>query len=193
VQKKSRAHKKDECGGVAEPLFSYTLPVDSKLFGRVRIRCWAEGEARPSPWSKPVALPRVKEHCDGKDDLHRQSVMKEMGRYFKGLSQHVTYGHPVWYRIGNPPSHNTWGGDSMPPPPPPTEKEKQKGLVMAPVPYDVPRLPNDIEGLRVAGDELAAFYREMGVPGGGGGLLFGMRVDHVLVRRLRHTSTHTAT
>jgi hypothetical protein len=65
--------------------------------------------------------------------------------------------------------------------------------VMAPVPYDVPRLPNDIEGLRVAGDELAAFYREMGVPGGGGGLLFGMRVDHVLVRRLRHTSTHTAT
>ena len=37
-----------------------------------------------------------------------------------------------------------------------------------------------IEGLYAAGRELAAFYREVGVAGGGGGVLFGLRIDHVL-------------
>lgn len=44
-----------------------------------------------------------------------------------------------------------------------------QGIVRAPVPYDVPRLPRTIPGLITAGDTLAAFYREMGVLGGGGG------------------------
>ena len=27
--------------------YTYTLPVEPSLFGRLRIRCWAEGEVRP--------------------------------------------------------------------------------------------------------------------------------------------------
>ena len=51
---------------------------------------------------------------------------------------------------------------------------------MAPVPYDVPQLADDAPGLQEAGAVLADFYREMGVVGGGGGVLFGLRIDHVL-------------
>ena len=54
------------------------------------------------------------------------------------------------------------------------------GNVMAPVPYDVPRLPRDVAGVEAAGEALAAFYRACGVLGGGGGELFGLRIDHVL-------------
>ncbi len=54
------------------------------------------------------------------------------------------------------------------------------GNAMAPVPYDVPCLPTDVEGVVEAGDALARFFRECGVPGGGGGLLYDLRIDHVL-------------
>ena len=54
------------------------------------------------------------------------------------------------------------------------------GNVMAPVPYDVPRLPKDLQGVAAAGEALAQFYRECGVDGGGGGELFGLRIDHIL-------------
>ena len=86
----------------------------------------------------------------------------------------------VHYRIGNQASKNVWGGDSMPPPPPPTKQEINRGQLMAPVPYDVPRLPKSIPDLEQAGATLASYYQEMGVHGGGGGMLFGLRIDHVL-------------
>eukprot|EP00966_Prymnesium_polylepis_P007983 183697-Prymnesium_polylepis.1 len=54
------------------------------------------------------------------------------------------------------------------------------GNVMAPVPYDVPKLPRDLKGVEAAGEAFARFYRECGVLGGGGGELFGLRIDHVL-------------
>ena len=54
------------------------------------------------------------------------------------------------------------------------------GNVMAPVPYDMPRLPLDLAAAEAAGEALARFYRECGVLGGGGGELFGLRIDHVL-------------
>jgi hypothetical protein len=106
--------------------------------------------------------------------------MVERSRYFTALTQHVTCGPPQPYRIGNAPSRNAWGGDSMPPPPPPTEKERQKGVVMAPVPYDVPRVPPRLDGLAAASAALAEAYRRVGVEGGGGGLLFGLTIDHVV-------------
>ena len=69
----------------------------------------------------------------------------------------------------------------MPPPPPLSEREKALGMHMAPVPYDVPMLPlDDIPGLKECGEALASVYRQMGVQGGGGGILFGLRIDHVL-------------
>ena len=67
--------------------------------------------------------------------------------YFRGLTNHVTCGKPVAHRIGNAASTSKWGGDAPPPPPPPTAKEAVMGHVMAPVPYDVPRLPKDLPGI----------------------------------------------
>ena len=39
------------------PLYTYSLDVDPSLFGRLRVRCWAKGESRPSPYSEEVAPP----------------------------------------------------------------------------------------------------------------------------------------
>ena len=161
-----------------EPAFSYSLPIDAALFGKLRIRCWARGEERPSG-STAINLPR----WNGAPDIHikLQMVIDERATYFRRLTQHVSEGlDPVAHRIGNPASPNTWGGDRPPPPPPPTAKEKAMGVVMAPVPYDVPRLPQSLPGADAAGEALAHFYRECGVYGGGGGELFGLRIDLVL-------------
>ena len=38
--------------------FSYTCATDPALFGRLRIRCWCEGERRPSMYAAEVKLPR---------------------------------------------------------------------------------------------------------------------------------------
>lgn len=54
------------------------------------------------------------------------------------------------------------------------------GNVMAPVPYDVPRLPPKLPGLECFVAELVHFYRERGVYGGGGGVLFGLTIDHLM-------------
>ena len=161
------------------PTYTYRLAVDPSLFGQVRIRCWSRGEVRPSPYSEAVSLPRHKGIVKGVDAT-RQEIVTDMKAYFGKLSQHVTTGQPLGYRIGNAASLNTWGGDAPPPPPPPTAQDLQTGLVMAPVPYDVPRLPKDLPGLTAAGDALARYYRDVGVIGGGGGVLFGLRIDHVL-------------
>ena len=165
----------DNTGGPI-PVYSYTLPCDPHLFGQLRIRCWAAGEERPSKFSRPVSLQRVKGKAEV--DIKLQMVMNIRSEYFTSLSQHVTCGKALPYRIGNPPSLNKWGGDSIPPPPVPTAKERAMGNVMAPVPYDVPRLKND--ECSHAGDELARAYRELGVVGGGGGQCFGLRIDHIL-------------
>lgn len=158
------------------PILSYTLPVDPALFGYLRIRCWAEEEARPSRYSNEVKLPRWQGKEKKKEQVD-QSVEDVMRQYFKNLPQHITdQSAGVWYRIGNVPSRNVWGGDGIPPPP---KSEKASEPAMAPVPYDVPRLPN-IPGLKESGSVLASFYKEMGCDGGGGGVVFGLRIDHVL-------------
>ena len=164
-----------------DEIYTYSLKVDPKLFGRLRIRCWAEGEVRPSRYSPEVKLPRWVGKEEG-DDSTRQVVEAEMKRYFESFTQHVTDGgKPAIHRIGNAPSRHTWGGDAPPPPPPPTDKERAKGVIMARVPTDVPRLPiKQTAGLDEAAKELAAFYREVGAVGGGGGSVFGLRIDHVL-------------
>ena len=176
---KSEVNRKTEAD--PEPLFnSYTLIVDASLFGKLRIRCWADGEVRPSKYSEEVALPRFMGKDSGGLDAFSRLVLTDMKKYFSELQQHTTDGKPVEYRIGNAAGQNAWGGDSLPPPPPPTEKEKANGLIMAPVPYDVPHLRTTITGLTEAGTALAALYREMGVIGGGGGSLCGLTIDHLL-------------
>ena len=144
----------------------------------MRLRCWAVGEARPSKYSEEVVLPRWNGTIN-RQDAERKPVVEFRSKYFAGLTQHVTVGKPVLHRIGNAASPNRWGGDPDAPPPLPTEKERLKGLIMAPVPYDTPQLVPARE-IEEAGDELARFYREMGVHAGGGGVLFGLRIDHVI-------------
>eukprot|EP00966_Prymnesium_polylepis_P020522 472240-Prymnesium_polylepis.1 len=41
-----------------EPVYSYSLPVEPSLFGKLRIRCWAKGERVPSSSSHQLTLPR---------------------------------------------------------------------------------------------------------------------------------------
>ena len=163
------------------PLFSYTLEVDPGLSGQLTIRYWAADDVRPSPKSLDVYLPRWNRPLTGNMDAKDQIICTDRKNYFEQLRQHVTDGgKPVHYRHGNIASRNVWGGDKMPPPPPPTEKQIQQGIIMPPVPYDVPRLPKDTPGLAEAGLLLSQIYREIGVMGGGGGLLCGIRIDHVV-------------
>ncbi|KOO36142.1 hypothetical protein Ctob_012898 [Chrysochromulina tobinii] len=110
-------------------------------------------------------------------DVEQLLLEKARETYFSKQPQHVTDGGwPVAHRIGNAPSRQEWGGNTLLLSAPSSE---QHGAV--PVPYDVPRLPvRDTAGLAKAGAALAAQYRAMGAEGGGGGLVFGLRVDHVL-------------
>jgi len=83
-------------------------------------------------------------------------------------------------RIGNGPSLCVWGGDAPPSPPPLTAKEKAAGVLRPAIPFDVPRLPPRTPGLQEAGATLARLYRALGLVGGGGGLLCGLRIDSIL-------------
>ena len=38
--------------------FAHKISVEPGLFGRLRMRCWSEGELRPSRYSEEVKLPR---------------------------------------------------------------------------------------------------------------------------------------
>ena len=73
-------------------VFSYTLEVDPALFGKLRMRCWAEGENRPSLYSEDLVLPRWKGKTDGAVDSERAHILNAMTKYFRGLTQHVTCG-----------------------------------------------------------------------------------------------------
>ena len=180
----------------AEVLYGYSLSVDPSLFGRLRMRCWNNAEVRPSSYSNAVRLPQGVPGAGGGEppppkDVEQQLVEKARETYFGKQPQHVTDGGwPVANRIGNAPSRQGWGGDALLLSAPSSEQYAQYGArppavamapVPVPVPYDVPRLPvRDTVGLAKAGAALAAQYRSMGAEGGGGGLVFGLRIDHVL-------------
>jgi len=148
-----------------ESVYSYTVAVDSSLFGRLRMRCWAEGESRPSRYSNAVKLPRFisKEGSAGGKDAMQQTIEKERASYYHSMPEHVTVGKPIAHRIGNVASTNVWGGDRIPQPPPPDTKGQCRGMVMAPVPYDVPALPPG-KRLQEAGARLASTYRTQPYP-----------------------------
>ncbi len=161
--------------------FTYVLEVDPNLSGKLRLRSWAKDEARPSPYSDEVLLPRFKGKGDVGVGAAEKMVRTERRTYFASMRQHVTDGgNPSLHRIGNAAGSGAWGGDAIPPPPPLTAKEKSLGHVRAPIPFDVPRLPPQTPGLQEAGATLARLYRAMGVAGGGGGLLCGLRIDSIL-------------
>ena len=42
---------------LADPVFSYSLPVDPSLFGKLRIRCWSRSDERPSASTPPGHRP----------------------------------------------------------------------------------------------------------------------------------------
>ena len=163
----------------SEPVYSSTLPCDPALFGKLRIRCWSYTDSRPSE-STELHFPRYKGNPEV--DIKQQMVIDARAEYFQQRClAHVSPGfEPVGHRIGNPAGKNEWGGDVAAPPPPPSAKEKAMGNVMAPIPYDMPRLPKSVDGLTAAANALASFYRLCGVPGGGAGTLFHKRIDHVL-------------
>ena len=116
--------------------YSYTLPCDPGLFGRLRIRCWNEDIAHPSSYSKEAKLPRWQGKKVDSKSQEQKDIEALRSAYFQDL------GGVAW-RAGPPASTCTWGGGYIPPPPPPSDKEKSKGVISAPVPYDVPELPTD--------------------------------------------------
>ena len=167
---------------------AYSLEVGPELFGRLRIRCWSDGEKRPSPYSSNVKLTRFV--LVGKtDNLNDQAKRRE---YFKA------HGH-----LPRPRDVAKWGKVQQS-----KNGQRQKGIQIeapskkvtnqataeasAPAPaapamarqadsgasvYDVP-VPPPVEGLAAAGDALGAFYEEMGVTSSG--IFLGLRIDSVL-------------
>jgi hypothetical protein len=73
----------------AERVYSYSLPVDPTLFGKLRIRCWASGEERPSK-SAQLTLPRWNGNAGV--DAKLQMVVDERAAYFRKLAEHVSHG-----------------------------------------------------------------------------------------------------
>jgi len=185
VEAERRAATDDE-------LFSYSLDIEPTLFGKLRLRCWVEGESLPSLYSNELMLPRYKGKISGMNAVE-QAVRNARASYFEGLTQHVTDGGvPQKHRLGNTPSANVWGGDAMPPPPAPPDSGPAKGVVMARVPYDVPQLVRNQPGFEEAGAALARLWRGMGVLGGGGGTLCDLRIDHIMHAVLGTPTTHGA-
>jgi len=141
--------------------------VNAGLHGRLRMRCWSKGEDRPSVYTDELKMPRG-------DNL--QAVAGTPG----GTR-----------RVGPPPSTNYWG----------PLKEPPKGFgatltknasALASIPYDVPRAYL-INGLAEAGLALHDLYEgALGIPGGGSGLCFGLRIDHVLLAIAEGDITSTA-
>lgn len=161
--------------------FTYVLEVDPNLSGKLRLRSWAQKDMRPSPYSKEILLPRFMGKGGGAGAAEKKMVRLERRKYFEALLQHVTDGgRPALDRIGNGPSLGVWGGDAPPSPPPLTAKEKAAGVLRPAIPFDVPRLPPRTPGLQEAGATLARLYRALGLVGGGGGLLCGLRIDSIL-------------
>lgn len=161
--------------------FTYVLEVDPNLSGKLRLRSWVQKDMRPSPYSKEILLPRFMGKGGGAGAAEKKMVRLERRKYFEALIQHVTDGgRPALDRIGNGPSLGVWGGDAPPSAPPLTAKEKAAGVLRPAIPFDVPRLPPRTPGLQEAGATLARLFRALGLVGGGGGLLCGLRIDSIL-------------
>ena len=140
--------------------FSYLLTVEPGLFGRLRMRCWAEGELRPSSYSEEAKLPRYQGKVETKNS-ERRALEKARQEYDA--------------KTGRPkPSANDWVGAGAKPKPKPKPSSK-----LPAVPYDVPE-PPDVPGLKECGVRLAGFFERCGVIDGGSGLHLGTTIDHVL-------------
>mmetsp|Transcript_10158 Transcript_10158/g.30099 ORF Transcript_10158/g.30099 Transcript_10158/m.30099 type:complete len:368 (+) Transcript_10158:211-1314(+) len=172
--------RRDDEGEVLQPEpetpLHYTLIVDPGLFGRLRLRCWNDGERRPSVYSEEIKLERFQGKFEDQKDLARTTLEAQRAEYLGAVADV---------------SPNAWSSDTSIDPTAAREpadadakggKGKEKGSVkLAPVPYDMP-LPDGAKGAAVqeCGRALAALYEEVGVDGGGSGALFGLRIDHVL-------------
>jgi len=160
-------------------VFEYILFCDSGLHGRLRLRCWSRGEDRPSVYSNEVKLPRYQGKVETKIDTARQQLEAER--------------EAAWKEIGKPAvSNNFWGEGAAP--------DIDLGGLDAPkgkknafkLPYIVP-VPNmALKGIREAGKELHSLYEELGVPGGGLGRCFGLRIDHIMHALVEGDLTSTA-
>ena len=64
-------------------------PVDPSLFGQLRLRCWADGESRPSLYSEAVSLPRWKGKVEGVDAVRLQLAAVQLrNRCADFISEH---------------------------------------------------------------------------------------------------------
>ena len=142
--------------------FSYTLVVEPGLFGRLRMRCWAEGELRPSCYSAEAKLPRYQGKVETKN-TERKALEKARAEYDS--------------MTGRPkPSSNDWASSAVAAAPKPKTKAASK---LPAVPYDVPE-PPQTPGLQECGTRLAEFFEGVGVIDRGSGLHLGVTIDHVL-------------
>ena len=150
------AEEKPEAVVALQPYTLVVRNIPRELFGRLRIRCWSEGELRPSVYSAEAKLPRYVGKVEAKKSHAEVKLDQARDAYFASRPKA---------------SLNEWGGSSS--------KNAFRVAGGAPVPYLVPELPSTPE-LQNAGTVLANFYTEMGVVGGGSGQLLGLRIDHVL-------------
>ena len=114
----------DRYAGGARP-FALSLEVLPEAFGRLRMRCWSEGEERPSSYSAEVKLPRFLGKSMAGKDQARTELEKKRAAYYADQPK---------------PSANAWA--------PAGSKPAAKKTSV--VPYGVPTVPR-VEGVRGGG------------------------------------------
>mmetsp|Transcript_80781 Transcript_80781/g.160512 ORF Transcript_80781/g.160512 Transcript_80781/m.160512 type:complete len:891 (-) Transcript_80781:425-3097(-) len=179
VKAKGKDKRKGKKEKETPTTYSYTLEVSPELFGKLRVRCWCEDDNVVSRASDSVKLQRFKGEPLQRKPPKRVQLEELRRRYYKALAAPM---EPAGVRAGPQTSKNEHGYDGIPRPPLTLADldPKAKSIQMALVPYDVPQLDSTLPGYMGASCELAAFYKEMGVYGGGGGTFCGLTIDQVL-------------
>ena len=145
------------------------------------MRCWSADEARPSVYSGEAKLPRFLGKSGERDAQRRELESAYAEHYGVATPRRRTpWGGPGASSLRDGGGDAGGGGGGGGGAADGGRKKAKKGLVLAPVPYRVPE-PPEAPGLVEAATALVAFYEEAGVEGGGAGLLFGLRIDHVLL------------
>jgi len=174
------AAAKGAAEGIDAPPFQYILDVAPELQGRLRMRCWCEGELRPSAYSAEAKLTKWLAKIETKDqarlelERRRRAWLAEQSlppRSENAWTADCATGVGELSMLSQPGTTGTTVREVPPP-------EKQP--LELPCPYELPQ-PSGVDGLAVAGARLARLYLEIGVPDGPKGLLFGLHIDHVLL------------
>ena len=150
----------------ASPL-AYALAMPFNVTAKVRLRCWSLHSPIPSEFTAEVYVKPVRSKRLSATEA--SAISKRQGYLLaNGQQKRPADVQPWGYENGG--ARVRWDPGAL-----------------HNVLYDVP-VPPSVPGMRAAGDAIAQFYTSLGVAGGGDGVCFGMRIDHVL-----HVAISTAT